>query len=236
MAFCPKCGSQVEGAFCARCGTPMAAGAPQPPQQQYPPQQPQQPPGGWQQPAPQQAAPQQPYPQPPYGQPQQQQPPYGQPQQQYGQPQQQYAQPQQPYPQQPPYGQPQQPYGQPQYGQPAPAAASDGLDENVASALCYLFGVVTGVLFLVLEPHNKNRVVRFHAFQSIFFNVGYIAVWIGLSILYRLMPYGIWVILSLASGLLSLGFLICWLFLMYKAYNREMFKLPIIGDLAEKQA
>jgi len=53
---------------------------------------------------------------------------------------------------------------------------------NMASALCYLFGWLTGVLFLVLEPYNKNRTVRFHAFQSIFLNVGIIAVWIVIGI------------------------------------------------------
>src|ERR1700674_1198188 len=47
-------------------------------------------------------------------------------------------------------------------------SATAGMDENVAAALCYLVGVLTGVLFLVLEPYNRNKVIRFHAFQSIF--------------------------------------------------------------------
>jgi len=51
---------------------------------------------------------------------------------------------------------------------PASAPASAGMDENVAAALCYLLGVLTGILFLVLEPYNRNPVIRFHAFQSIF--------------------------------------------------------------------
>ena len=218
MAFCPSCGAQVQGAFCMRCGSPVAAGAPQPPQQA--PQQPQQNPGGWQQ--------QQPPQQPPYGQPQQQfgqqQPPYGQPQQQFGQ-------------QQPPYGQQQPPYGQPQYGQPAQAA---GMEDNVASALCYLFTVITGVVFLVLEPYNKNKAVRFHAFQAIFFGLGAFVVNIGVaivsSILRSLLNYSLWFIPTILSLGISLCMLACWAFLMYKAYNREHFKLPIIGDLAEKQA
>ncbi|HEU0124272.1 MAG TPA: hypothetical protein VFQ91_27320 [Bryobacteraceae bacterium] len=148
--------------------------------------------------------------------------------------QQQYGQPQQP-----PYGQPQQQYGQPQYGQ-QPPAATGGLDQNVASALCYLFGLITGVLFLVLEPHNKNKTVRFHAFQSIFFNIGAIVLNIALSIIFSIMrnvlPYGTWVIFSLLSLGISLCFLGAWIFLMYKAYNGEKFKIPVIGDLAEKQA
>ena len=237
MAVCQKCGNQVQGAFCMRCGSPVAAEAPQPPQQP--------PPGGWQQQPPQQQYGQPPQPQ--YGQPQQPQQPYGQhpPQQQYGQqpPQQAYGQPQQAYGQQPPqqqYGQqpPQQQYGQPQYGQPAPAAS--GMDENVASALCYLFTIITGIVFLVLEPYNKNKNIRFHAFQAIFFGVGIIVIQILLSILFTIMrtflPFSMWMILSMISMLMSLCFLAAWIFLMYKAYNREKFKIPVIGDLAEKQA
>jgi uncharacterized membrane protein len=205
MAFCANCGAQVQGAFCMRCGTPVASGAPQQPQPPQPPQQ-----------------------QPPY--PQQPQPPYPQQQQPFGQQPPPYGQ------QQPPYGQPQ--YGQPQYGQPAPAAG--GMEDNVASALCYLLGLVTGVLFLVLEPYNKNKVVRFHAFQSIFFNIGAIALNIGFSIVFSIMrhmlPYSMWMIFTLLSLGLSLLMLCAWAFLMYKAYNREMFKIPVIGDLAEKQA
>ena len=195
MALCPKCGNQAQGAFCMRCGSPVPADAPQPPQQ---PQQPPPTPGGWQQ----------------------QQPPPSQ---------------------QPQYGQPQQPqYGQqpPQYGQQAPASA--GMEENVASALCYFLGVITGVLFLVLEPYNKNKTVRFHAFQSIFFSIGVIVLNITLSIVFAIMrsvlPYSMWIIFTMLSLLMTLCFLGAWIFLMYKAYNRERFKIPIIGDLAEKQA
>ena len=220
MAFCPKCGNQVQGAFCMRCGSPVAADAPQAPQPT---------PGAWQQQPPQ---PQQPQ----YGQPQQ--PQYGQPQQPYGQqpPQQQYGQQPPQYGQQPP--QPQ--YGQqPHYGQPAPAAAG-GLDENVASALCYLFSFITGILFLVLEPYNKNKAIRFHAFQAIFFGVGVIVLQIAFSIVFSILrtvlPISMWMLVSMISLIMSLCFLAVWIFLMYKAYNREHFKIPIIGDLAEKQA
>ncbi len=53
----------------------------------------------------------------------------------------------------------------------AAVATSSGLQENVAAALCYALGFITGILFLVLEPYNKNRNIRFHAFQSIFLSV-----------------------------------------------------------------
>jgi len=68
------------------------------------------------------------------------------------------------------------------YAPPQPAAASAGMSQNTASALCYLVGLVTGIIFLVLDPYNKNKTVRFHAFQSIFFHVGIIVVMIGLAV------------------------------------------------------
>jgi len=168
-------------------------------------------------------------------QPPQQQPPqqaWQPPQQQQAPPQQQrWAHEQRGYRQQPP---------QQQWGQPAPAASEGGLDENVAAALCYALGLLSGVAFLVIEPFNKNKTIRFHAFQSIFFAIGYFVFWIILSIfsaiLRSLLNYTLWFIpnlLSLGVGLAFFGF---WLFLMYKAYNREMFKIPVIGDIAEKQA
>jgi hypothetical protein len=54
----------------------------------------------------------------------------------------------------------------------ASAASASGISENAAAALCYLLGLITGVIFLVLAPYNQNRTVRFNAFQSIFFHVG----------------------------------------------------------------
>jgi uncharacterized membrane protein len=198
-----------------RCGSPVAAGGP--PQAPQQPQQPPQAPGGWQ---PQQPPPQQPQ----YGQ---QPPQYGQQPPQYGQ-------------QPPQYGQQPPQYGQqpPQYGQPP--ASTGGLDENLASALCYALGLITGILFLVLEPHNKNKTIRFHAFQSIFFSLGVIVLNIALrivfSVLFSILPYSMWALFGMLSLLLSLCYIAAWVFLMYKAYNRERFKIPIIGDLAEKQA
>ncbi len=120
----------------------------------------------------------------------------------------------------------------------APPQAA-GLEENIACALCYLLGILTGILFLVLEPYNKNRLIRFHAFQSIFLNIAWIAVFIALSIIgIVLLPIPflgpmLSIILHLGA---SLGVFILWLMLMYKAYNRERWVLPVIGPLAEKQA
>src|SRR5260370_9888288 len=98
MAFCPSCGSQVDGRFCQKCGATVDAGGVPPP-------------GA------------------------------------------------------------------------APAAGSAGLTDNAAGALCYLFGLITGILFLVISPYNTNRAVKFNAFQSIFFHVGMIAMYIVCFIL-----------------------------------------------------
>src|SRR5581483_12059622 len=60
----------------------------------------------------------------------------------------------------------------------ATAAPAQGLETNVASALCYLLGLVTGIIFLVIAPYNQNKTVRFHAFQSIFAHIAVIVLWI----------------------------------------------------------
>jgi uncharacterized membrane protein len=134
------------------------------------------------------------------------------------------------YQQQPGYQQP----GAQQYA--APTATSGGLTENVAGALCYLIGLVTGILFLVIAPYNQSKFVRFHAFQAIFFHVGMIGFWIVFTIISFAMPFGLHLLLTLISLVIWLGGIALWLFLMYKAYSNERFKLPIIGDLAEKQS
>src|SRR5579884_1891703 len=122
---------------------------------------------------------------------------------------------------------------QPGYA-PQPAAA--GMQENVAAALCYLAGLVTGILFLVLAPYNRNPRIRFHAFQSIFFNVAWIIFWIGLSIVTVVLPWGLHIIVTLLSLVIWLGGFICWLLLMWKAYNNDRLVLPVVGPMAEAQA
>jgi uncharacterized membrane protein len=120
-----------------------------------------------------------------------------------------------------------------------PASAQPGLTINAASALCYLFGFITGIVFLVLAPYNQDRRVRFHAFQSIFLNVGVIAVHIGitiLSIMFHAVSFSLGLLMSSLHLLVSLGFFLVWLYLMWKSYQGEKIVLPIIGSLAESQA
>jgi len=106
--------------------------------------------------------------------------------------------------------------------------------------LCYLVGWITGLIFLLIEPYKNDKTVRFHAFQSIFFNVAYIALWIVFIILSGVLgaiTHGASLLITGPLFLvLWLGFLVCWVFLMVKAYSNQTFKLPIIGALAAKQA
>ena len=115
----------------------------------------------------------------------------------------------------------------------AAPATTGGLTDNVAGALCYALGIITGILFLVLAPYNQNKFVRFHAFQSVFFQAAWIVLWIALTTLSFILP---WFVMGLIWTLLPFLALGLWLLLIFKAYQNERFKLPIIGDLAEKQA
>lgn len=116
----------------------------------------------------------------------------------------------------------------------AKAVTKSGLDENLAGALAYVFGWLTGVIFLVLEPENKF--VKFHSIQSILLSVAIFIVAVPVSMFSWFLPSILGLIFSCMMFFVWLAVFIGWLFLMYKAYKGEMFKLPVIGDLAEKQA
>ena len=123
-------------------------------------------------------------------------------------------------------------------GTSAPAATASltttgGLADNVAGALAY-FTIIPAIVFLVLEPFNKKRFVRFHAFQCLFFAVAWTVLWIGLSIIGHI-PFLGWATFLLWP-LISLAGFIIWLILVFKAYQGQTWKLPVIGDMAEKQA
>lgn len=102
------------------------------------------------------------------------------------------------------------------------------MSENVAGALCYLVGFITGIIFLVIAPYNGNKFVRFHAFQSIFTHVGIIV----LSMLLGIVTHGFALLLFPLIGLLALAL---WIYLMVMAYQGKTVRLPVVGDLAAKQ-
>jgi uncharacterized membrane protein len=121
----------------------------------------------------------------------------------------------------------------------AAPVASAPMAENVASTLCYVLGLITGIIFLVLEPYSKNRAVRFHAFQSIFLNVAVIVIEIVFSIVFGIMLRiaGIFsVFLGIFFPIFWLGLLILWLYLLFSTYQGKTIVLPIIGPIAQKQA
>ena len=151
MPFCPNCGTQVDGRFCASCGTAMGGEAP----------------GG----------------------------------------------------SLPPSG-------------PPPAAAG-GMTDNVASALCYVLGLITGILFLVLSPYNQNKTIRFHAFQSIFMHVSVIVIYFALGILVSSVLGFLGALLFPVLGLACLGL---WIYMIVMAYQGKTIELPVIGAIARQQA
>jgi uncharacterized membrane protein len=105
--------------------------------------------------------------------------------------------------------------------------------DNVAGMLAYVT-IIPAIIFLVMEPYNKNRFVRFHSFQCLFFCVALIVLQIGLSIL-AFVPFMAIITIPLHL-LIGLGAFILWIILLMKANQGQMYKLPIIGDIAEKQA
>ena len=115
-------------------------------------------------------------------------------------------------------------------------AANAGLTENAAGALCYLGGLITGIIFLVIAPYNQNPRIKFHAFQSILLNLAWVLAWFVLIAVGMVLPFGISVLLSLMSLLIWGGGLVLWLVLMWKAYQGESLSLPVIGDIARQQA
>ena len=111
------------------------------------------------------------------------------------------------------------------------------IPENIAGVVAYLT-ILPAIFFLFVEPFKRNLFVRFHAFQHLYLWVaGFVlAVVAGiLSMLLQLIPFMRVLVFPLA-GLITLAWFFLWLLLVVKAYHHEMFKLPVIGDLAEQQA
>lgn len=121
-----------------------------------------------------------------------------------------------------------------------PAASSSGLQPNAAAALAYALGVVTGILFLVINPYKNDKYVRFHAYQSILFNIAWIGfwiVWVIAGLVFGAVTKGLFFLLELPVNLvLVLGGFILWIFLMYRAYQGRYFRLPVVGTIAANRA
>ena len=103
---------------------------------------------------------------------------------------------------------------------------STGLNQNLAAMLCYGAGWITGLIFFLIEKDNK--VVRFHAMQSIITFGGLTALFMFAGFI----PILGWMLFPI----LGLVQFVLWILLMVKAYRGEKFKLPIIGDIAEQNS
>lgn len=101
-----------------------------------------------------------------------------------------------------------------------------GLSDNSAGALAYVT-VIPAIVFLVAEPYNKNSYIKFHAWQSIFLSIA----WFAISVI-AIIPILGWLIFALGSIALMIAWVIC----LINALQGKRFKLPFIGNLAEKQA
>ena len=115
----------------------------------------------------------------------------------------------------------------PQPSQSPQSPAQSGLSDNAAGALAYVT-IIPAIIFLIVEPYNKNSYVKFHSWQCIFLCIAAFAIHLVLS----LIPVIGWILVPFVS----LGFLILWIFVLLKALKGERFQLPLIGKYAAQQA
>jgi uncharacterized membrane protein len=112
----------------------------------------------------------------------------------------------------------------------APAASSEGLSENVAGLLCYVLGWLTGIIFLLID---KRPFVKFHAAQSIVVFGALMIVRIAVGVITGfggVVGFGLWAMIETVLGLLTV---ILWILLMIKAYQHELFRVPIAAPIAD---
>lgn len=127
--------------------------------------------------------------------------------------------------------------------EPDPATSSgtregtSGLAPNVAGALAYFLGALTGIAFLVID--RDRPFVRFHAMQSILVTLAAVAVSVALmivSVILGALPLVGWLIGVLLSLGISIGGFVLWLYLMYRAFQGDEWELPVIGSQARRLA
>lgn len=127
--------------------------------------------------------------------------------------------------------------------QVAPAKSSTGLDENIAALLSYVVGWISGLVFFLIE--KDSRLVRFHAMQSILLSVvaavlgigiWILAVFTGFFVSYisGILSFLLSIILGLVGFVVGIGILVGAILCLIKAYQGQYFKLPVIGNMAEK--
>ncbi|MFH1903061.1 MAG: DUF4870 domain-containing protein [Candidatus Omnitrophota bacterium] len=103
---------------------------------------------------------------------------------------------------------------------------SSGLKENMAGLLCYALGIITGLFFFLTE--KKNKFVRFHSLQAIFFSVAWLILQAAIGVVFSFVPC----LFKFLLPLINLVGVIFWVVLMVKAYRGEYFLLPALGKMA----
>jgi uncharacterized membrane protein len=106
-------------------------------------------------------------------------------------------------------------------------------DNKPIAALTYLFGLITGLIFLNIEPYNRDDFVRFHARQSIVFSVACIVLWVILSVFIAILPGALGNLLAFIGRIIAFLLAVFWLFLMYKALTGERYRIPQLADWAD---
>ena len=115
---------------------------------------------------------------------------------------------------------------------PGGGATATGLPQNLAGALTYLIGPITGIAFLVLE--KENRFVRFHAMQSTIVSCALFLVSFGLRFFLYVPVLG-WIVGILTGLVFGLGSFLLWLFLMWQAFQGTEWEVRVLGAFARKQ-
>jgi uncharacterized membrane protein len=109
-----------------------------------------------------------------------------------------------------------------------------GLSDNAAAGIAYIT-LIPAIVFLIVAPFKNSSYVRFHAWQSIFFFVAWAVIDILVAMVQNIVPSAVFLTLTVLQ-LVALAIFVVWIFVFVSAFNGKLFKLPVIGDLAEKQA
>src|SRR5437660_3068455 len=111
-----------------------------------------------------------------------------------------------------------------------------GTQNKPIAALTYIGFFVTGIIFLYLEPYNQDEFVRFHARQSIGFSVAWFAIEIILGVFIAILPHPVAVLLNVFKTIIEIAIAVFWLFLIYKAYTGERYRIPELADVIDNIA
>ncbi len=104
---------------------------------------------------------------------------------------------------------------------------------NVIAALCYVGFAITGIIFLLVEPYNRDEYVRYHARQSIAFTVAWVAFTIVMGVFTAVLPGPLSHLFLFLTRIGDIALAVLWVFLIYQAYVGNRFRVPYLTDWAE---